>query len=269
MFNKLRPLLSLYVRVCLRAQALSVSWYSQYTTLRTSCQGVQGKFFCYFFNNFSQRFLPEAPITVRQGLPHTPPALCGTVQYVVSQVHSTTYLLVQYSIVVVYTCMCIVQYIVCMYVCVYTQCCVCMYVCVCIHVHVCVAVRLRGWLARQQPTPLPAYLPTVLLLCVYYLLLYLLVQCVYYYMCVQYSVCIVYMYSVVYVLHSMYVCMYIVQQVQCVYYCVCSILHSTVCVQYSIVAPPTLPPQYTCMYVCVCIHYYCCVVIIIYCIVYT
>ena len=36
-----------------------------------------------------------------------------------------------------------------------------MYVCVCIHVHVCVAVRLRGWLARQQPTPcLPTYCTT-------------------------------------------------------------------------------------------------------------
>lgn len=50
---------------------------------------------------------------------------------------------------------------------VYTHSVVCVCMCVCIHVHVCVAVRLRGWLARQQPTPcLPTYLPAVLLLCV-------------------------------------------------------------------------------------------------------
>lgn len=51
----------------------------------------------------------------------------------------------------------------------------CMYVythsvvCVCIHVHVCVAVRLRGWLARQQPTPLPTYLLYYYCVCTTYL----------------------------------------------------------------------------------------------------
>jgi hypothetical protein len=61
-----------------------------------------------------------------------------------------------------------------MYVCIHIVLCVCMYVYV--YMYMCVAVRLRGWLVRQQLTlaHLPT-LPIVLLLCVYYLLLYLLV----------------------------------------------------------------------------------------------
>lgn len=56
---------------------------------------------------------------------------------------------------------------------VYTHSVVCMYVCVCIHVHVCVAVRLRGWLARQQPTPcLPTYLLYYYCVCTTYLSTY-------------------------------------------------------------------------------------------------
>ena len=65
----------------------------------------------------------------------------------------------------------------CMYVCMYVYThsvvYVCMYVCVCIHVHACVAVRLRGWLARQQPTPcLPTYLLYYYCVCTTYYSIY-------------------------------------------------------------------------------------------------
>lgn len=75
----------------------------------------------------------------------------------------------------------------CMYVCmyVYTHSVVCVCMCVYVYMYMCVAVRLRGWLARQQPTPcLPTYLLYYYCVCVLPTSLPTGVVCVLLYVCI-------------------------------------------------------------------------------------